>query len=418
MSDTEENTGSIFSALRNPAFRLLFLAEAISLFGDAFTWLGLALISFQFGGDRSAVVLSTALTLRVTAFILFSPFAGVLADRVNRKGILVVTHFARMGVVACFPLVTREWQLYALVFVLNIFSGFFQPAYRASIPILVTGSEYRAAVGLSAATFQLLGVMGPGVAGMFAAWLGAREIFLVDAATFVIAGVLVLMLPGAKMGEAVEPAANVSAFSEVREGLQLLLGHPYLRLALSVEFLAAVAGAQILVNTISHVKVALSLDERHYGWVMSAFALGGGIAAFFSSRLDRTPSRARSLLFGAATLGVAVALAQRVSYPAFVGLWWAAGAGQTLAEIASETLIGENIEASDQGKVFGAHFAVSHVWWAMSYPIAGRLGQLYPSQTFLWSGLAVLGGSLLLLIFTVTFGWRQPGTVFGSGENP
>ena len=406
MSDAVEASPSIFAALKNPAFRLLFVAEAISLFGDAFTWLGLALVSFQFGIDRSAVVLSLALTLRVSAFIIFSPFAGVLADRVNRKAILVVTHFARMGVVACFPLVTQEWQLYALVFVLNIFSGFFQPAYRATIPSLVSGSEYRAAVGLSAATYQLLGVMGPGVAGMFAAWLGAREIFLVDAATFVIAGVLVLMLPGAKLAEAIEPAAKVSAFSEVREGLRLLLGHPYLRLALSVEFLAAVAGAQILVNTVGHVKVALALDDQHYGWVMSSFALGAGIAAFLSNRFDRSPSRARSLLIGSVLLGACLSVAQGVSYPVFVALWGMAGAGQILAEIASETLIGENIENPDQGKVFGAHFAVSHAWWAISYPLAGMMGQFYPRQTFLWSGLGVLAGSSVLLVLTI-YQWKK-----------
>jgi len=105
-----------FQVLKNRLFSLLYFAEAISLLGDAFTWVGLALLSYQFGRERSAIILATALTLRVTAFILFSPFAGVLADRVSRKTILYTTHFVRMAIVACLPFVTQEWQIYALVF--------------------------------------------------------------------------------------------------------------------------------------------------------------------------------------------------------------------------------------------------------------------------------------------------------------
>jgi NRE family putative nickel resistance protein-like MFS transporter len=107
--DTREE--SLFSPLEHRRFRNLFLAQAISLFGDAFTWLGLALVSYQFGPERSSVILASALTLRVTAFILFAPIAGVLADRLSRKRIMLVTHVSRMLVVGCFPFVTSEWHL-------------------------------------------------------------------------------------------------------------------------------------------------------------------------------------------------------------------------------------------------------------------------------------------------------------------
>jgi NRE family putative nickel resistance protein-like MFS transporter len=375
----------------------MYLTQAISLFGDAFTWLGLALLSYQFGPERSAVILSTALTLRVTAFILFAPIAGVWADRANRKTIMVLTHFARMGVVSCFPFVTQEWQLYALVFLLNVFYGFFSPAYRAAIPHTVPEQDYRPAVGLSAATFQLLGVLGPGVAGIFASWLGPREIFLADAASFVIAGVLVLLLPS-DLGSAQKEGSGSawSAWREVWEGMSLLFGHPYLRLALAAELLAAFAGAQILVNTVGFVKGGMGLDDQHYGWVMSALALGAALAAFLSGRLDKSPSRRLSLVLGSAVLGLAVAAAGQASFTWLLLLWLFAGAGQSLAEIPSETLIAENIDPRHQGKVYGAHFAVSHLWWAFSYPVAGRLGQIHPGQAFTWSGGAVVAASLLL----------------------
>ena len=174
-----------FSPLREKVFLKLYLSQTISLLGDAFTWVGIALLAYQFGGEHSAVILSTALTLRVTAFIIFGPYAGVLADRIDRKKILYITHFVRMAIVGCLPFVTTAWQIYVLIFFLNIFNAFFTPAYQAAIPQSINNEEaYGAGIALSNATNQLLGVLGPGLAGVIAVWLGAREIFFVDAASF------------------------------------------------------------------------------------------------------------------------------------------------------------------------------------------------------------------------------------------
>src|SRR6478752_3768226 len=120
--------------LREKIFLKLYLSQTISLLGDAFTWVGIALLAFQFGGENSATILSVALTLRVTAFILFGPYAGVLADRIDRQKIMYITHFVRMGIVSCLPFVTEAWQIYLLIFFLNIFNAFFTPAYKAAIP--------------------------------------------------------------------------------------------------------------------------------------------------------------------------------------------------------------------------------------------------------------------------------------------
>ncbi|WP_394772589.1 hypothetical protein [Mucilaginibacter sp.] len=60
---------------------------------------------------------------------------------------------------------------------------------------MVDHSDYRQAVGLSTATFQIPGVLGPGLAGILAVWFGARQIFFIDAGSFVLAAILILMLP-------------------------------------------------------------------------------------------------------------------------------------------------------------------------------------------------------------------------------
>jgi NRE family putative nickel resistance protein-like MFS transporter len=387
-----------FFALRNSLFAKLYFAQTVSLLGDAFTWVGLALLSYQFGKDRSALILSSALTLRVIAFIIFSPFAGVLADRIDRKKILYITHFIRMGIVACMPFITAEWQIYILVFLLNIFNAFFTPTYKSVIPQIVDKKYYREAIGLSTATFQLLGVLGPGLAGILAVWLGAREIFFVDAASFILAGILILSLPGnlIRKDKGIK-VKTLSTWQDVLKGAKLLFGNKLIRFALSIEFISAIAGAQILVNTVGHIKSGLHLTDKHYGWVMAAFGIGASVAAFLSGSLDKTKSRQRSLIFGALLIGLAIIAANLVGFSVMLVFWIIAGLGQSLAEIPSETLIGENISDQEQGKVFGSHFAFSHLWWAIAYPVAGFLGNSYPNENFLYGGIITL--ALLLISY-------------------
>jgi len=395
-----------FQALKNTVFAKLYLAQTISLIGDAFTWVGLALLAYSLDKENASVILATALTLRVTAFIIFSPFAGVLADKVDRKKILYITHFIRMAIICCLPFITEEWQIYILVFLLNVFNAFFTPTYRAVIPQIIEGKYYREAVGLSTATYQLLGILGPALAGIVAVWLGAREIFFVDAASFVIAAVLILAIPKQELqkGVSVEAQQAENMWSNVIKGIRLLFGNKILRFALSIEFVSAIAGAMILVNTISHIKNGLGLTDKYYGWVMAAFGIGAAIAAFLAGSLDKSKTRNVSLISGSFLLGLTICFTNYMTYGVMIGLWLFAGLGQSLAEMPSETLIAENIASADQGKVYGSHFAFSHLWWAIAYPVAGYLGSTFPNSDFLYGGLlTLLFGAAAILVFKPSF---------------
>ncbi|MEP7278382.1 MAG: MFS transporter [Bacteroidota bacterium] len=387
-----------FIALKEKIFFKLYLSQTISLLGDAFTWVGIALLAFQFGGEHSAVILSTALTLRVIAFILFGPYAGVLADRIDRKKILYITHFVRMAIVACLPFVTAAWQIYLLIFFLNIFNAFFTPAYKASIPQSIKNKEnYSSGIALSNATNQLLGVLGPGLAGGIAAWLGAREIFFVDAASFIIAAVFILTLPSL-LGEnnAENNLPGTKIWPDIFKGTRLLFANKAVRFALLIELVAAIAGAQILVNTVGYIKGKLHLTDRHYGYVMAAFGVGATVAAFTSGNYDKSKNRMASLLVGGALVCVAIAFGSYVAFIPLLALWLIAGFAQTLAETPTQILIAEQIPADEHGKVYGAHFAWSHLWWAIGYPIAGFTGTYFQNAAFLIG--AIVSAFLLLLI--------------------
>jgi NRE family putative nickel resistance protein-like MFS transporter len=393
---------NLFSALRGKIFLTLYLSQTISLLGDAFTWVGIALIAFQFGGDQSAAILSTALTLRVTAFIIFGPYAGVLADRIDRKKIMYITHFVRMAIVGCLPFVTEAWQIYTLIFFLNIFNAFFTPAYQAAIPQAIKNkAAYSSGIALSNATNQLLGVLGPGLAGAIAAWLGARQIFFVDAASFIIAAVFILTLPSLLVIK--KERGNViktKVWTDVLKGTRLLFTNTAIRFALLIELVSAIAGAQILVNTVGYIKGQLHLTDKHYGYVMAAFGIGAAIAAFASGNFDKSKNRIASLMIGEGLICVSIAFGNYVAFIPLVILWLIVGFAQTLAEMPSQILIAEKIEKEEHGKVYGAHFAWSHLWWAFAYPIAGFTGTHFQNKEFLIGAIISI---VLFVLITLIF---------------
>ncbi|WP_198288808.1 MFS transporter [Leptospira vanthielii] len=190
-----------------------------------------------------------------------------------------------------------------------------------------------------------------------------------------------------------------NTWNNIWKGIRLLFSNNTLRFALSIEFVSAIAGAMILVNTINHIKTGLQLDDKHYGWVMAAFGIGAAIAAFLAGSLDKSKTRAVSLILGVIALSLAITFTNFVSYTILMVLWLFAGLGQSLAEMPSETLIGENISYEDQGKVFGAHFAFSHLWWAITYPIAGAVGIAFPGKEFLYGGLLTIFATIITFLF-------------------
>lgn len=380
-----------FRSLRNPVFARLYAAQTTSLLGDALTWVGLALLAFELGGSHSAQILAFALTLRVTAFVLLAPLAGVLADRLNRKTIMVTADVVRMVIIGLLPFVTQVWQVYALMFTVNAFTAFFTPTFQATLPAVTTADEMPQALSLSSATNELLGVLGPGIAGAVAAFLGARDIFFIDAATFLISGILIFTLPARLRNEEVpvneEEQVTVAA---VLEGTRLLWRNAVMRYALLLELVAAVSGALILVNTVGLVRGQLHLPEARYGWVMAAFGIGATAAALLAGVLTKRIAHTTFVVLGAALTSLAVLPANHAGLGVLLLLWLLAGAGQNWVNLSTQTLIAEQTDAAHQGRVYGAHFAWSHLWWAFAYPLAGFLGTRFATGSFLYGGLVAL----------------------------
>ncbi len=389
-----------FRSLRNPCFARLYISQATSLLGDALTWVGLALLSFELAGSSSSVILGAALTLRVTAFVILSPLAGALADRMDRKLILVGSDFGRMVVIGLMPFVTQAWQIYALMFTLNSLTAFFTPTYQATIPLVTGQDEYGQAISLSGATFELLGVLGPGIAGGVASLIGARSIFFVDAATFLISALLILTLPRSlNAARDASESSSATTWHDVRDGTTRLWSDAPMRYALLLELVASVAGALVLVNTVGLVRGNLGLRDLEYGLAMAAFGVGATLAALAVGAFERRVPRTRFLLVGAFITTLAVIPANLAPFAPLLALWLVVGAGQNWVNLPTQALIADRTLIDAQGRVYGAHFAWSHLWWALAYPIAGWLGSRFSQQDFLYGGLIGLGLLVVVQVF-------------------
>jgi MFS transporter, NRE family, putaive nickel resistance protein len=391
--------------LENPIFARLYLAQTVNLIGDSLTWLGLALLAFELGGENSGTILAVTLTLRVTAYVVLSPLAGALADRIDRKRLMIVTHLARMGIVCLLPFVTQIWQIYALVLSLNVFSAFFTPTYTATIPLVTTKDSYSQAISLSSATYELLGVLGPGLAGGLAAWVGTRQVFFLDGITFLMAAILIVQLPGQLMvnqGSQTIKTARGSirkTLEDIRTGTVCLFSDSPIRYALLLQLVAAIAGAAILVNTVGYVQGTLQLGKLEYGWAMAAFGIGATIA---SVSLGNAKQKINSVVVssgGAILITLALFPANWVSLPGLLLLWALAGIGQTLINVPAQMLIADRVAVEAQGRVYGAHFAWSHFWWVFAYPLAGWTASYLPTTYFFYSSL--IGFAMFALVYIV-----------------
>jgi NRE family putative nickel resistance protein-like MFS transporter len=356
--------------------------------------------------------------LRILAFLLFSQPAGVLADRVNRKRMLVAADLIRVGLMGAFPFISAVWQIYLLIFVLNAVTAFFTPTFEATIPEVVGERLYTRAISLSRVSVDLEAALGPLLAGVLIAWVGVRWAFWFDGLTYLLSAVLVLAsrVPS-PAGRSAEGFRWSDLFRQLPHGTRVLLREPALRRALVLHMAEASAGAVAIVTTIVYVRDVMHRGDVAFAVAMAALGAGSSLAALVLARraeastgVMRSP-RGRHLRYhrwaeGTLVAGgavLALALLPGVLRPGFfvlLGLWALNGAGQAMIAIPSVGLLAEHTEAEERGRAYAAHFAWTHLFWLGTYPAAGFLARAVGTPlTFTLAGgaCALLAGTAALM---------------------
>ncbi len=409
LNQTEGGPRTAKTLWRNRDFRLLFGAQIISLLGSGVTTVGLALFAYQLtGGVSATAVIGNALTLRILAFLLFSQPAGVIADRVSRKQILIAADVIRFALLAIFPFITAVWQIYALIFAINAVTAFFTPTFESSVPEVVGNEQYVKALSLSRVATDVEAVAAPALAGLLVAFFGLRWVFWFDAFTYLVSAALVALTAMPYVRRSWPPISARRFLTELTTGTRILLREPSLRQALTLSLAEATAGAAAIVATISYVRDVLGRGETTFAFTMAGVGLGSSLTAIFLGRAtgryekgarDRSVLHgrrhkwaSRALLAGGFLLGL-ILLPDTLRPPLLLfSLFWVLnGAGQALIAIPSSTLLAEHSVDEERGRAYAAHFALTHFCWLLSYPAIGHAAAKWGAPfTFTGAGIVCL----------------------------
>lgn len=142
--------------LRHRTYRRLFTAQVIALVGTGLTTVALSLLAYDIAGRDAGSVLGTALAIKMVAYVGLAPVISALAHRLPPRPVLVGADLVRATVACGLPFVTEVWQVYVLIFALQVASATFTPAFQSLIPqVLPAEEDYTRALSLSRLAYDL-----------------------------------------------------------------------------------------------------------------------------------------------------------------------------------------------------------------------------------------------------------------------
>ncbi len=399
------SSGGARAALGFPDFRRLWLAQGVSEAGDSLTWMALILAINRLTGSASMIgSLSVVLTLPQLGLGLF---AGVMADRWDRRVTMIVSDLVR-GVLVLGFLLVREprdlWMLYVIGLAEVSVGVFFSPARSALTPSTVDSDSLLAANSLLQTTQLITGLAGTALAGvLFSLTKTGWPAFVLDAASFFFSAACVAGIRAPARPERSMDAAAPGVLRELRQGLALIVRTRAL-LAILLAFGVASLGTgavavlfvPFLVNTLHLPPATLGLAKAAQ---MGGLLLGGVWAA------RRAVARSSTRLIGGGLAGVGVAMVLLGTAPnlAFVMLWLVLlGLCATPMQSATNALLLQRTPDALRGRVESAVDTLLTVVMMGSMAWAGILADRVGTRTVLSGGglLCVAGGLVAWAMLT------------------
>ncbi|WP_299888275.1 MFS transporter [uncultured Ruegeria sp.] len=366
----------MLSVLRNRTYRHLLGAQVVALTGTGLATIALGLLAYDLAGDAAGMVLGTALTIKMLAYVGIAPLAAAFAEQLDRRKMLVFLDLVRAVVALCLPFVTEVWQIYVLIFVLQSASAGFTPAFQATIPdVLPDERDYTRALSLSRLAVDMESLLSPMLAAALLVFLSFESLFWGTSLGFVASAVLVVSvaLPSPKA------IRRKGIYDRTTRGIRIYLATPRLRGLLALSWSAAALSAMVIVNTVVIVRTDLGLSESAVAIALAGFGGGSMIAAFaLPSLLDQFEDR-RVMLTGSAIGIASMATAAFLSAMAPITLslltilWGLVGFGYAVTLTPSGRLLTRSAPAEDRPALFAAQFTLSHACWLVLYPLAGWL---------------------------------------------
>jgi MFS family permease len=385
------------SLLRNARFLRLWIGQGTSFVGDAVSMVVLVVLVVEITGSASAV--GGALVARLLPTIA-SPLAGVLADRVDRRIVLVASDLARAVLVLGLVFARDLATIYILVFLMGLARTVFNPTVRAAFPSVVGGGDLTRANALISGTFSVSETAGPALGGLLVATVSVDAAFVLDAVTYLISAVMLALTPLARP----QREEDSAGFGE-----DLKAGFTYLGGARVP--LAIVLGAFLTVLTINitiPAEVFLAREtfkagNAGYGLLVGLY--GGGMV-LGSALMAAVGDRVRLLPFYfVGVFASALALVGVGLSPAFVfalGALVVAGVANGTENVTTDTILQKSVPDAFLGRVFSVRFLGFSIGEVFAYGMGGAIVDASGARfTYLLAGAATAAAGLAILVFLV-----------------
>jgi MFS family permease len=383
---------------RNSAFRRLYLAQLISFAGDWFATVALLGLALETTG--SAAVASLVLVLQTGGFALASPIAGILADRLDRRRLLIAADFARVPVALSF-LLARDpgtfWIALLGVFLLSVGAAFFEPTSSASLPNLVEDDELGEANVLIGSAWGVMLAVGAGLGGLIAATLGRDAAFVINAATFAASGLLIIGIRG-RFQEARPPDGQRDEFSGggFLGSLRVVLDFArrsrlVSSLLLSKTMFGVGTGVVLMLAVFAHD--VFRAGDVGIGLLFAARGLGALIGPFLARAMVGTQDR--GLIIGITGALATVVIAYGL-FPLAPTIWVAAllvfvahlggGAQWMLSSYGLQRVTPDRI----RGRVLSFDYGLVTLVISVSMLLAGVLSESFTPPAAVWTMVALI----------------------------
>jgi len=381
------------SLLKNGRFVRLWIGQGLSFVGDFVSTVALVLLVVDVSGSASAV--GGVLVARLLP-TLASPLVGVLADRLDRRAVLVAADLVRAVLVVGLIFARDLPVIYALVFLMGAARTVFNPTVRAAFPSVVGGGDLTRANALISGTFSFSVMAGPALGGVLVAFVGLEMAFLLDALTFLVSAALLstIPLPAPGRGDGEE-----GFFRELRAGFGYLAGARVPLAIIAGAFLATLTANAAIPAEAFLARDTFDAGDVGYGLLASLWGggmiLGSALVAVLGGRINLV------LLYFVSIFATALAFVGVGLSPTFalaLGAIAIAGAANGVDNVSTDTILQRRVPDAFLGRVFAARFLTFSAGEALAYPIGGlTVDAMGPRSTYLLAGAATAAAGLLVL---------------------
>ena len=392
-----------FAALQHRNYRLFFAGQLVSLIG---TWMqNVAQAWLVYALTNSPFKLGVVSFCAGVPVLVFSLWAGVFADRMPKRRLLLLTQTCMMTLAFLlaadmFLGTIAWWHIAVLAFLLGTANAFDAPARQAFVVEMVGRKELTNAIALNSAMFNSARIIGPALAGVMLAAVGTAWCFVLNGLSFlaVIAG-LALM----KVRPYVGAPSTESPVRQMREGVSYIWHHPTVRPLIMLVAVSNLFSLGYLALLPAFAQDVLHAGTVGYGFMSTAIGVGALAGALIIASLGDYQRKGRMLTAGNLLFpAMVIALSLSRSYHLTIGFLVVAGLGFMTQNATANTLVQTTVADNLRGRVMSVYMMVFLGFFPIGSLIAGTVAERFGVQ----AGAAF--GGVIALAYSLYLFWRVP----------